>query len=183
MSDQIIRIILGLSSSALALNWLLTSKLTFEDYLRNLLSTKGFVIALFWLIIFLQLINVFNIPFTASNYLLTWLGLTIHFAGAIFALWARFIMKTSWGPPAQHNISRQKKLVTIGPFSFSRNPIYIGLLLIFIGFELALRSYLILLAVPLFLLINKAVLIEEKLLGKYFGGKYEKYLAKTPRFL
>lgn len=185
MSDLNVRILLGLSTSALALNWLLTSRLTIEDYLRNLFSAKGLVIALFCIIIFLQLIDVIRIPFNDSSWdpLVIWLGLFIHFTGSLFALWARFIMKSSWGPPAQHNIARQKKLVTGGPFSFSRNPIYIGLFIMFIGFELALGSYLILLAIPLFLLINKAVLVEEKLLGKYFGSDYEVYKKRVPRYL
>jgi len=185
MSDLNVRILLGLSTSALALNWLLTSRLTIEDYLRNLFSAKGLVIALFCIIIFLQLIDVIRIPFNDSSWdpLVIWLGLFIHFTGSLFALWARFIMKSSWGPPAQHNIARQKKLVTGGPFSFTRNPIYIGLFLMLIGFELALRSYLMLLAIPLIIFINKAISVEEKLLKKYFGKNYVEYMAKTPRFL
>src|SRR3989339_252026 len=68
-----------------------------------------------------------------------------YFFEFLFAIWAKLIMGSNWGPPAQHTISRQSILVTSGPFSFSRNPIYLGLLIGMTGYFLTFGSLLILL--------------------------------------
>ena len=92
-------------------------------------------------------------------------------------------MSKNWGPPAQHDLKKQKDLVTDGPYSYSRNPIYLGLMLIFTGFQLALNSLLFFLIIPLFFLIRKAVLIEEQLLEDFFKKEYLDYKKNVPRFI
>ncbi len=122
-------------------------------------------------------------PSTDKDYTWVSLGLLIYLSGSLFAIWARFTMNKFWGIPAQHDEERQTKLIADGPFSFSRNPIYLGILLLFIGFSLALRSYSILLVPVVFYVIYKTILVEEKLLHKKFGKEYEKYMKKVPRFV
>lgn len=92
-------------------------------------------------------------------------------------------MKNNWGIPAQHDIRKQNKLVTVGPFVFSRNPIYVGLFCVFLGSEVALRSVFVILLIPFGIAIYKVILIEEKLLEKYFGKQYLVYKKTVPRFL
>lgn len=122
----------------------------------------------------------FQIPIPFSIVIL---GSMICAAGAFLAIWAKLVMKSKWGTPAEHNIKRQNKIVKTGPFAFSRNPIYLGLIMAIFGYTLALKSFSILL-VPIFIIyFYQAVLKEEKILTKHFGKDYLEYKSSVARFL
>lgn len=76
-------------------------------------------------------------------------------------------------------------LVENGPYRFSRNPIYIGLLLIYFGLATALTSVWALLFLPALLAVVHygIVLREESYLTKKFGAAYKSYQARVPRWL
>lgn len=111
------------------------------------------------------------------------LGILIALVGVLFASWAKIVMGTSWGRPAQHDKTIQSRLVTRGPFARSRNPIYVGLFLLFVGQQIALQSYALLGAFIYAIAIYKAVKTEETLLTKYFGIEYITYTKRVPKFL
>lgn len=82
-----------------------------------------------------------------------------------------------WDPP-QH-------LVVVGLYRFTRNPMYIGVLLLVGGWSLLtgswlLASYLIVLAVAFHL---RVVFHEEPWLSKKFTGDWSVYSAGVPRWL
>ena len=114
--------------------------------------------------------------------LFEWLGSAVYLGGLALSVWAKVVMKTSWGPPGQHDKTRQSKLITTGPFSYTRNPIYVGLLLMVLGEGLAMRSYLIVLVIPLCFYFLKQVKKEESALEKIFGKAYRVYKNRVPRF-
>lgn len=114
---------------------------------------------------------------------ITLIGLFLFISGFILSVWAKVVMRESWGLPATLNKSRQKSLVVTGPFRFTRNPIYVGLLFTGVGYFLTLRSPLIISMIPVAIYFYWAVINEEKLLKKRFGNKYDQYFVKTPRFL
>jgi protein-S-isoprenylcysteine O-methyltransferase Ste14 len=76
-------------------------------------------------------------------------------------------------------------LVETGPFRFSRNPIYIGFLLIYFGLATALTSVwaMLFLSVLLVVVHYGIVLREESYLAKKFGASYVSYKARVPRWL
>ena len=77
------------------------------------------------------------------------------------------------------------KLITTGMFKFSRNPNYLGMVVMLVGIAVFLGS-LIPFVVPIvfFILINKFnVAVEEKILKKKFGKKYLNYQKKVRRWL
>ncbi|GAB4237526.1 MAG: isoprenylcysteine carboxylmethyltransferase family protein [Methyloligellaceae bacterium] len=76
-------------------------------------------------------------------------------------------------------------LVTVGPYRLSRNPIYVGLVLIYFGLAMALTSVWALILLPgLIWLLQKGVILpEEEFLEKKFGEKYRAYKRKVPRWL
>lgn len=76
-------------------------------------------------------------------------------------------------------------LVTTGPYKVTRNPIYIGFVLVYFGFALVLTSLwiLILLAPVLMILQRGVVLPEEAYLEHKFGDAYRRYQARVPRWL
>ena len=117
------------------------------------------------------------------NNLIVAIGLVGFFAGLLLAVWAKFTMKRVWGVPAQHNIERQNRLITEGPFRFTRNPIYVGLLMMNLGFAFALKSMLFFTAYIVYWYFNNAIKQEEILLGKHFGKEYLDYKKNASRFL
>lgn len=185
MSDNLIRIFLIFSLLCISSIWFYKSSYGFKGWLKNIFSYQGIIVLFFEILLILQALGIVNTGFTDlpwSN-LINFFGLLIFMTGTILAVWAKITMGSSWGRPAQHNIKIQSTLVTTGPFAFSRNPIYVGFLLLFLGFEMILQSYLIILILPLFFVVYFAVKKEEKLLEKHFGKEYLEYKKRVPRFL
>lgn len=122
-------------------------------------------------------------PETLLDLLIFTFGLILFFVGVFVAVWAKITMKANWGLPEEHDIKRQNKIITNGPFSFSRNPIYLGLILLILGYTLALKSYSVLLVPLVVVYFYKAALKEEKILTKHFGKEYSEYRLKVRRFI
>jgi protein-S-isoprenylcysteine O-methyltransferase Ste14 len=76
-------------------------------------------------------------------------------------------------------------LLTAGPYSFSRNPIYLGMALVLIGLAAMLGSLMPWLLVPVFVwLINRnVILVEEAMMAAVFGTEYERYCERVRRWL
>jgi protein-S-isoprenylcysteine O-methyltransferase Ste14 len=76
-------------------------------------------------------------------------------------------------------------LVETGPFRFSRNPIYIGLSLIYFGLATTLTSVWAMLFLPALIAVVHygIVLREEAYLTDKFGATYTSYQARVPRWL
>lgn len=84
---------------------------------------------------------------------------------------------------ASGHIRKNRELTTTGPYAYTRNPLYLGSILIAIGFALAARNGWIAIALVLmFAFIYWPVIRdEEKYLRATFPG-YEQYAASVPRF-
>jgi protein-S-isoprenylcysteine O-methyltransferase Ste14 len=78
-----------------------------------------------------------------------------------------------------------RALVTTGIHSWSRNPIYVGMFLIYAGIGLVVRSpWILILAVPLAITIHYGVVVrEEAYLQQRFGDAYRDYKARVGRWL
>jgi protein-S-isoprenylcysteine O-methyltransferase Ste14 len=76
-------------------------------------------------------------------------------------------------------------LVTNGIYSITRNPMYVGMLLVLIAFVVWLGAPSAFLAVGAFFLsIGRfQIRAEERFLGQNFGKNYEDYTKRTPRWL
>jgi protein-S-isoprenylcysteine O-methyltransferase Ste14 len=76
-------------------------------------------------------------------------------------------------------------VVTDGPYRFSRNPIYLGLVCLLIGIPLALNSYWGLLLSPLLVALLGRLVIsyEEAYLERKFGLAYADYRSRVRRWL
>ena len=75
-------------------------------------------------------------------------------------------------------------MTTTGPYAYTRNPLYLGSLIIAAGFTVAARSLEIALAAAvIFLVIYLPVIrFEEQLLRAHFPG-FEDYARRVPRLL
>jgi protein-S-isoprenylcysteine O-methyltransferase Ste14 len=123
------------------------------------------------------------LPEYPGKVIVTFIGILMYVMGFALAIWGRNTMKASWGIPGEHNQKKQAKLVTQGPFAFSRNPIYVGFLLLYFGFAIAIQSWLIILRIPLAIYLYRSAEREEKNLEKLFGKDYIDYKKRVPRFL
>ena len=76
-------------------------------------------------------------------------------------------------------------LVTAGPFSLSRNPIYLADTLLMIGIGLITGNgwFLLLAAVAAFATQKVAIEREEKILAEKFGKKYRDYAKRVRRWI
>jgi protein-S-isoprenylcysteine O-methyltransferase Ste14 len=76
-------------------------------------------------------------------------------------------------------------LVTYGPYKITRNPIYIGFILVYFGLAIVLTSaWVLLLLVPVLVILQRGVVEREEVyLEGQFGAAYRKYKAKVPRWL
>jgi protein-S-isoprenylcysteine O-methyltransferase Ste14 len=84
---------------------------------------------------------------------------------------------------ASGHIRKNAQLATTGPYAFTRNPLYLGSILIAIGFVIASRNWWIAAAtLSMFVFIYLPVVkAEEKFLGSAFPD-YAEYAAHVPRF-
>jgi protein-S-isoprenylcysteine O-methyltransferase Ste14 len=76
-------------------------------------------------------------------------------------------------------------LATGGPYHFTRNPMYVGMALLYIGLALVLNTAWPLVFLPLVLLIIDAAVIrrEERYLISAFGEEYRAYCSRVRRWL
>ena len=109
-----------------------------------------------------------------------WIFFTIPF---LFAIWAVITFRRNH--TVVHPRGQVTKIVTAGPFRYSRNPMYVTLLAVYIGGTLAFRlPWALLLLLPVFLLLQFVVIIpEEKYLESSFGEEYISYKRAVRRWL
>lgn len=82
-----------------------------------------------------------------------------------------------------HQKGQSFDLKTSNIFSFSRNPILLGLYISFIGMIILFPKWVMLLAFGYYVVhMHFRILIEESFLKYKFGNKYEKYQYQTKRY-
>ncbi|AHM05534.1 hypothetical protein roselon_03274 [Roseibacterium elongatum DSM 19469] len=135
-----------------------------------------FLVAAWVLNEYLPLVTAFGLVFRAAG------GLLIGFALAVIAwsAWWFWRKKTTIEP---HHTPTA--LIVEGPYRYSRNPIYLGLLAIVTGYVLWLGSLSPVLLPYLFfhVLTRRFIEPEEEGLRKIFGAEAHRYLNATHRWL
>jgi len=131
-----------------------------------LLSTTR--IPLSWL--YLQLWPVGLWPF--------WLGAAVTVAGLLFAVWAREHLGRNWSRSV--TIKQDHELITTGPYSLVRHPIYTGILAGFLGTAIALSQVRgVMVVVLIFLVFWAKLRLEEEWMRSQFGETYATYIRHT----
>jgi protein-S-isoprenylcysteine O-methyltransferase Ste14 len=85
---------------------------------------------------------------------------------------------------ASGHVKKNEALATSGPYAYTRNPLYLGSVVIAVGFALAARSWWIAGVMVIFFVAVYVPVIrgEEKYLRSRFP-EFEKYAAEVPRLL
>jgi protein-S-isoprenylcysteine O-methyltransferase Ste14 len=169
----------------LLIYWKLSDPRSKEERFKAYLKPKSILIGFFIFIFFaLNYLSAMYFPLPPSGFddLINLLGILTFFAGMVIAVWAKMTMGKVWGIPAEHSKARQNKLIRSGPFKYSRNPIYVGLIMVLAGYGLATQSVFTFLAIIPIFYFNIAAQKEEELLEKHFKEEYLKYKKEVPRF-
>lgn len=117
-----------------------------------------------------------------ESFALSIIGLSITFIGVLFFILAMIFMKTSWR--AGIDKSTRTALVTSGFYSFSRNPAFVGMDLMFMGIVMTFGNVITMLAaLSVIVGLHLQILQEEKHMAEMFKREYKEYAKKTPRYL
>jgi protein-S-isoprenylcysteine O-methyltransferase Ste14 len=111
-----------------------------------------------------------------------WLGVVLFAAGGTLRLWPVFALGSRFSGLVA--IQPGHTLVTTGVYGIIRNPSYLGMLVMLLGWALAFRSALgVLLALLMIPPLIARISAEERLLRSQFGSDYDAYCARTARLI
>ena len=131
--------------------------------------------------IVLQIILLFSFPISVDMSSLLGLILILSGISLVFVSF-RFMrkMKTTFIPDGTPEV-----LISSGPFKFSRNPIYLGMLTVLVGVAFLMSSLsAIIIAFVFGIIINFTwIAHEEKKLHELFSEDWENYSSKVRRWI
>jgi protein-S-isoprenylcysteine O-methyltransferase Ste14 len=140
------------------------------------------VVTLAFLLIAYALGRFVTIPLTVPA-MLRYIGLALASVGFLFGVGAfiEFVKARTTLDPH----SAAKHLVTSGIYRFTRNPIYLGFLLVVIGLPLYFGLYWGIVLAPLYVFLMNRLIIqhEEAYLERKFGKTYTDYTSQVRRWL
>ncbi len=134
------------------------------------------IVSMFLLHRFLPIIDVINPPFSRFGWL-------VIAGGIALAAWGR--LRFARAGTAVVPFSPSTALVTDGPFRFTRNPMYLGMMLVLIGGFVLAGSLGSLVVIPVFFwwIHTRFVLPEEDHMADHFGDAYRAYQRRVRRWL
>jgi protein-S-isoprenylcysteine O-methyltransferase Ste14 len=116
-----------------------------------------------------------------ASWTLTLAGAVLTLAGEALRLWAVHHI----GTISRTRSDRLGPLVTTGPFGYVRNPLYIGNILIWVGFAMTARLVWIAPVVLVLLALEYHAIVrwEEQLLEERRGDEYRDYCLRVGRWM
>ena len=112
-----------------------------------------------------------------------WIEWPLFVIAPCIAIWAVMTFR-------RHNtvVDPRGKVVTVvssGPFRYTRNPMYVSLMLLYIAGALAIGNvWVVILVAPVFLALHYGVIIpEEQYLKAAFGEQYTEYRGRVRRWI
>jgi len=113
------------------------------------------------------------------------IGLGIIIIAASFDVWSLFLFLKKHTTPNPMKPENTTGIVTKGLYQYSRNPMYLGLLIILFGFGIWLGSLSPFLMLPVFywLITEMQIKPEERMLEQKFGKEYLDFKNRVRRWL
>lgn len=133
---------------------------------------------MWWVNHSLPLLQVVPMPWSNAGLVLIGVAFLVDF----WSLGLFFRDRTTFNPI---HPERTRALVTDGPYRYTRNPMYVGMLVILTGWGIYLGSLTSFLLLPLFVLVltTQQIIPEEKILAEKFGDAYGVYRRRVRRWL
>ncbi len=137
---------------------------------------------------------IFALLAAAVSWLLEWprvsglpippLGIILIVLGAIMPAWAIWLFRRE-GTEVDPTSPTNTKLVIDGPYRFTRNPMYLGLVVITLGIAFWIGAWPMFVApVALFATANFVhIPYEEAKMGRQFGNTYVAYIRRVRRWV
>jgi protein-S-isoprenylcysteine O-methyltransferase Ste14 len=140
------------------------------------------IVALVFIVIAYFLGRFVPLPF-AVPLMLRYVGLVMTFVGFLLGIGALNEFRKARTTLDPHG--SVKKLVTSGIYRFTRNPIYLGFLLMVIGVPLNFGLYWGIVMAPFYIILMNRLIIEreEAYLEKKFKDTYTNYKSQVRRWL
>ncbi|MGC9091684.1 MAG: methyltransferase family protein [Bacteroidota bacterium] len=111
------------------------------------------------------------------------IGFVLALVGEVIRFWGVSFVGSETRTTGEAGASQ---LVTVGPYAYVRNPLYIGNILIYIGFGVMSNAWFpwltVIAAVYFVFQYSMIISLEEEVLRRKFGERYEAYTQKVPRF-
>ena len=105
------------------------------------------------------------------------IGLVIFLLGLALAIWARIYLGRNWGMPMTEK--KDPELVTTGPYSTVRHPIYTGIILAMIGTTVAVSLYWLVAVILASAYFLYSATREERYMAGVFPDTYPRYKQAT----
>ena len=137
----------------------------------------GVRVAVILIILFLVRLRVFKEHGSAHDPWLLGTGLALFVLGLGLAVWARVYLGRNWGMPMTEKADPE--LVTTGPYSVIRHPIYSGVILAMIGTTIAVSLYWLIAVALLGAYFIYSAVMEERYLSERFPEAYPRYKKST----
>lgn len=122
------------------------------------------------------------LPIMSEPLVLRIVGTAIYTIGLGTAIAARFQLGDNWADIESGRVLERQQVIAGGIYGFIRHPIYTGDLLLLLGLELALNSWLVLGVLALAPVVLLKAIKEEQMLREQLAG-YKDYCMRTKRFI
>lgn len=152
-----------------------------ENKSVKLLTVKAVKIAILLGVMFqIWLPDVF--PIAADSFGIRVIGTAVYTIGLATAIAARYQLGENWANIETGQVLKNQRVVAAGVYAYVRHPIYIGDLLLLLGLELALNSWLVLGVLILAPVVMRKAMEEERMLAVELPG-YDLYVQRSKRFI
>jgi protein-S-isoprenylcysteine O-methyltransferase Ste14 len=166
--------------------WIFSAIKAKKNITERRFFTGGRLPALIFIVVFLlsKIFNYFGIHLARPviSPVLDGVGIVLTVLGIAFAIWARVYLGRNWGMPM--GIQEGAELVTTGPYTYVRNPIYTGVIFAVVGttFVIGLLWLLVPYGLAGIYFVYSAKQ-EEKLMMQQFPNQYPEYKKRTKMFI
>jgi len=137
-----------------------------------------------WMFIYLAIAGALSLAFAFPHFGNVPLGIALTALGAAIAFWGRYIFHVE-GTQIMPTSETNKKLVQRGPFAFTRNPMYLGLVTFSLGLALWIGAAA-LYAVPVAMFITTNwvhIPFEEAKMRRQYGIVFDDYAKRVRRWI
>ena len=110
------------------------------------------------------------------------IGVVIYTTGLFVAIVSRIQLGSNWSDIEAAKVLRDQAVIASGLYRYIRHPIYVGDLLLLIGLQLSLNSWLVIAAIIMAPVILWQAISEERMLVDSLPG-YGAYCMRTKRFI
>ncbi|MFN0164222.1 MAG: methyltransferase family protein [Burkholderiales bacterium] len=106
----------------------------------------------------------------------------LHILSSVLIFVGFYLLAKSWH--VLYHAQRRHALATAGPYARVRHPQYVAFVLVMTGFLLQWPTLLTVAMFPILLVMYARLAInEEREMHQQFGGAFDEYAARTPRFV